>query len=235
MLYYLYVEQMKKIIPNVDTKIFLLPIESFKWTANDEYLLQYLSYERQKKIHKFYFSSDKRHSLYAALLARMEISSTLNQSVSNLSFNIDKNRKPYLKNVENFHFNISHTKGIILLGLSSTPIGVDIELNYNPAFDIMPNYFHEDEVHYVTAGSSEKVRSNLFFYVWTRKEAFTKYTGNGLNSNLKEINTQSIALQPDFATWSHESFICSVYTKTSIKEKPTIITETDIANFFRTL
>lgn len=231
----LYTKHMEGIRLNMDTKIFLLPLDSFKWTLNDENLLQYVSYKRQRKIHSFYFSSDKRHSLYAALLTVMEISLTLNQPISSLIFDIDKNHKPYLKNVENLHFNLSHTKGAVLLGISSAPIGVDIELNRDPAFDIMEHYFHEDEVHYVTSVSSEQIRSNFFFNVWTRKEAFIKYTGNGLSDNLKEINTQSISLQPNFITWPYKSFICSVYTKTAIKEKPIIINEPDIINFFRTL
>lgn len=219
----------------MDTKIFVLPIISFEWTDIDESLLQYLSHERQKKVNRFYFPSDKRLSLYAALLTRMEIGLALNQTPVSLIFDTDKNQKPYLKNAENFHFNISHTKGLILLGISSSPIGVDAEVNHKPSFDIMTNYFHEDEVRYVTAASLEKEKSEHFFHVWTKKEALTKYLGSGLNTNLKEINTQDISLQPDFTTWSYESFIYSVYSKSPLKEKPTIVTEADVVNFFRTL
>lgn len=218
----------------MDTKIFVLPMISFEWTAVDEGLLQHLSPERRQKINRFYFPSDKRLSLYAALLTRMEISLSLNRTPASLIFDTDRNQKPFLKNAEKLHFNISHTKGLILLGISSSPIGVDVEENHKPAFDIMTNYFHEEEVHYITTASSEQEKSERFFHIWTKKEAFTKYLGSGLNSNLKEINTLDKSLQPDFTTWSQKAFICSVYSHSPVKEAPTVVTEADIVNFFRT-
>lgn len=216
----------------MNTTIFILPIVSFEWTTDDERLFQHISSERQNKIHKYYFSSDKRHSLYAALLTRMEICSILKQPVPNLIFNRDKNQKPYLKNYENFHFNISHTEGAVLLGISPRPIGVDIESNCNPPLEIMSHFFHKDEVYYVNTALSEEARKTRFFHVWTQKEALTKYSGSGLITDLKELNTQNVSLQPDFTTWSYESFICSVYSKIPLKEKPIIVTETDITDFF---
>lgn len=99
----------------------------------------------------------------------------------------------------------------------------------------MTNYYHENEVRYVTAASSAKEKSEHFFHVWTKKEALTKYLGSCLNKHLKVINTQKFSLQPDFTTWSYEAFICSVYCKAPPKEKPTIVTETDVVNFFHTL
>ncbi|MBQ7433944.1 MAG: 4'-phosphopantetheinyl transferase superfamily protein [Lachnospiraceae bacterium] len=221
--------------PDMDAKIFVLPMISFEWTAVDESLLQYLSHERQKKVNRFYFQSDKRLSLYAALLTRMELSLALNQPPVSLVFDTDKNQKPCLRDTDHLYFNLSHTKGLILLGIASSPIGVDVEGNQKPAFDIMTNYFHEDEVRYITDVSSEKEKSERFFHVWTKKEALTKYLGSGLHNHLKKINTQDISLQPDFTTWSYESFICSVYSKTPLKEKPTIVAEADVVNFFRTL
>ena len=219
----------------MDTTIFILPILSSEWTSIDEGLLQHLSTKRQEKINRFHFSSDKRLSLYAALLTRMTIGLALNENPISLIFDVDKNQKPYLVNAENVYFNISHTKGLILLGVSSSPIGVDVEINHNPPFHIMTNFFHEDEVRYINEASSEKEKSERFFYVWTKKEALTKYMGTGLTIELKELTTQEVSLQPDFTTWAYESFICSIYSKSSPKENPTIITEYDVVNFFGTL
>lgn len=219
----------------METKLFLLPITSFDWTETDERLLKYVSCKRQQKIRRFFFPSDKRHSLYAALLTRMEISLALKHPASSLNFDADSNNKPFLVGATDFHFNMSHTKGAILLGISGASIGVDIESNKNPAFDIMPNYFHEAEVDYVSNAPSPDLKSTFFFNVWTRKEAFTKYTGKGLAYNLKTLNTLDPSLEPNFTTWSYSSFVCSVYTKAAIKDSPVILSERDIINFFHTL
>lgn len=217
----------------MNTRIFILPIISFIWNKNDESLLQYLSSERQNKIHNFYFQSDKRHSLYSALLTKMQLSLALNTDASALSFGISQTSKPYLKDHPTVHFSFSHTKGCILLGISSSPIGVDIEKNQNPRFSIMSKYFHKEELSYVHSALLEEEKSKFFFHIWTKKEAFIKTSDNESYNNLKEINTQSSYLTHNFTTLSYRSFIYSVYSKLPLKEKPIILNETDIADFFK--
>lgn len=219
----------------MNTQLFILPIISFEWTKNDEFLLRHLSENRQNKIHNFYFPSDKRHSLYSALLTRMQLSLVLNKFPSALTFNISQNSKPYLKHNPNIHFSLSHTEGCILLGISTVEIGVDVEKNQNPRFPMMQKYFHADEQSYVHSALSEQEKSKSFFQIWTRKEAFIKASDNQPKKELKEINTEHPSLNPNFTTRLYHSFIYSTYSKLPNKANPILLEERDITRFFQAL
>jgi 4'-phosphopantetheinyl transferase len=82
-------------------------------------------------------------------------------------------------------FNLSHTDGLVILGLTlESEIGVDVE-RIRPMEDrdrIAERYFSAAE--YGQALSDEG-----FFQCWTRKEAYIKAVGGGLSIPLKSINT----------------------------------------------
>lgn len=87
--------------------------------------------------------------------------------------------KPYLNN--GYHFNISHTKGMVGLLVGTMPVGLDIEI-----IKPIENYYEFSEV-LTTTELDIIARSGLqtFFRFWTAKEAILKLTGDGIvNSGL---------------------------------------------------
>lgn len=181
------------------------------WTQSDTYLLSFVSEERRNRILKYHFDIDKKLSLYAALLTRMEISDWTGIHVTHLSFNYNECKKPILISSPDIHFNFSHTRNFILLGISdSIEIGVDVEKIKNAPLEIADTVFHPMEKEYIFNGSLEK-QDFRFYQIWTQKEAFTKQSGVGLCCNLTELNMLDPSLSPFLYSWQSGNYICSVY------------------------
>jgi 4'-phosphopantetheinyl transferase len=91
--------------------------------------------------------------------------------------------KPFL-NPEKFkdiHFNVSHTIDEIAIAVASFSLGFDLEINQdNYPKSLVKQMLHsEDQL---------KIESSVQFYqLWSIKEAFVKYTGDGLQLSLKNI------------------------------------------------
>jgi len=115
--------------------------------------------------------------------------------------------KPYFSDpeLERIYFSRSHSKGHEVVCFSEKEIGIDcentkmrpgIEVRY---MDIAVRCFTEDELEYVREAAAESGRAEgdpleRFFEVWTAKEAYMKYTGNGFSEGFR---TFSVLNAPD--------------------------------------
>lgn len=84
-----------------------------------------------------------------------------------LSYN--KYGKPYFADYPDVHFNLSHTRGAVLVGIHDRPLGVDIE-RIRPV---------SERTMQRLAGV---VTEREFFESWTRRESRAKWSGTGLAS-----------------------------------------------------
>ena len=78
---------------------------------------------------------------------------------------------------EEAYFTLSHSGGVMMLGISHSPIGVDIEkirdIDYKK-FDFIDADDLED-----------------FFEKWTERESYLKFTGEGLSAFRREIPSEA--------------------------------------------
>lgn len=214
-------------------KIYYLSLTSMEWSDTEDSLLKHVSLERQARISKYYFASDQKLSLYAALLTRMAILKNTGLANEALLFSCEKNHKPVLVSNPQLDFSFSHTKNAILCCLSAKhQVGADIELNKNAPFEIMSQVFHPNEIEYIY--SDKSLRSKRFFEIWTRKEAYAKQNRTGLIGNLAAIDTLSHS-SSFFYTWEEDSYICSVCSSESSTFQIKKISEKDISAFFGNL
>ena len=116
----------------------------------------------------------------------------------------ESNGKPFFEDYPDFHFNISHCEDLIAVAVSKKPVGVDIEILRDVNLEIARRFFSKKETRFSKA-------SRDFLYVWTRKEAFLKRTGEGL----KNISKAQVLENSEIKTVEENGFIlsvCSEYT-----------------------
>lgn len=103
-------------------------------------------------------------------------------------FTVVKNEygKPYLEGEEALYFNISHSGSYLVLALSDQEVGIDIEKPRKGRLKVADRFFHPEEIrHMKSLGETEA--EDLFFFFWTVKEAYLKYTGQGLARSLSSF------------------------------------------------
>lgn len=118
-----------------------------------------------KNIEKIKNLRDYEYSLLKNILKK-------EYNIDDYTITHNENGKPYLNNINDIYFNISHSDKYLVIVISSKKIGIDIEKikKYNTKINDILNI---------------KPRNNEeFFEHWTKKEALIKLKG----LSLKDIN-----------------------------------------------
>ncbi len=91
----------------------------------------------------------------------------------------DPSRKPRA-NFKEIQFSVSHSGGIWVCGVSGRPLGVDVEQCRENcmAERIARRFFHPEEYRYL---ERLNFSTKAFFSLWTAKESYVKYTGEGIS------------------------------------------------------
>lgn len=121
------------------------------------------------------------HDIQASLLAYNIIISTLKKEgvdCSKLPLNYNQYKKPYFSHCK-LHFNISHSGDIVAVALSTSEVGIDIEMDDDKRdYDALAKrYFGPNELK-TYQNSNQKIET--FLSLWTKKEAFHKHVGDGI-------------------------------------------------------
>ena len=123
-------------------------------------------------------------------LLRLLLSKQTGLPAATLAFATGENGKPVLLGSPEVHFNVSHSDGTVLIAIASVEIGVDIE-RIDRSVDyagVAQSVFSRSEIE-ILCEASDARRGEVFFSIWTRKEAYLKATGAGFSSNLPMIST----------------------------------------------
>lgn len=210
--------------------IYYLPITHTSVSLRGNSLFLHVSKARREKGYAYHFPKDQKLSLYAALLARYCISQIFQIPAHQLVFSSKHSHKPFCDTIPTCDFSISHTDGMILIGVSDKgSIGVDVECNKDAPYAIMPSVFHNEEISYIK--DSMENQSSRFFQIWTQKEAYTKALGTGLCTDVTNINT--LSLSDHIHSWQDESYVYSVYYEYYVPEKPIHVSEKELLTFYQ--
>lgn len=214
--------------------LYCLSLQNASWKTIDTNLLSVVSFQRQKAVLNYQHSIDKRLSLYAALLTRMEISKLSGIHASALRFQTGFMQKPILISVPQYHFNFSHTRNMILCGISDTvPIGVDVEcIDTSITIENLENILHPVEFQYISGAPSAYMRSYRFYKIWTQKEAYIKYLGTGFSEKVQNFNMLDPTFSSHIFTWQQDCYMCSVFMPIFKFPEIQVVSESDIQNYF---
>ncbi|MBR0485687.1 MAG: 4'-phosphopantetheinyl transferase superfamily protein [Oscillospiraceae bacterium] len=209
--------------------IYLFPVHS---DLNQESLLAewcpLMSVQRYEKILKYYFLRDRFLSAAAFLLLRYALYREFHLTECPELIQ-HGNEKPLLKG-SRICFNLSHCEKAVLCGISSKPVGVDVQEYQDSLWEYRKQIACENEQHLF---SDEK----SFTRLWTLKEAYGKYTGSGICYTLSGKDFSSIRNAEifqkfnDIYVYSRETdqFTFSVFCEELLSVYE--INETDIRQF----
>ncbi len=158
-----------------------------------EICMNLLSRAETDRMDKFVFEGDRLTYCISHGLLRMSLAENFMLSNKELELEFFGNGKPHLANVE-ADFNLAHSKNYFAYAFTDKDdgfVGVDIEKtdNLKDINPVVKDYMHPDEQSYILDRSlSIEEQFTRFYEIWTRKEAFLKMLGVGINTNLSEVN-----------------------------------------------
>lgn len=94
--------------------------------------------------------------------------------------------KPYFTQIP-VQFSVSHTADlwVCLMAEGTEPVGVDVQLIRDAAYEkVAGRYYTEDERQWMESRGRDG-----FFQIWARKEAYAKFTGEGITKKLSAVST----------------------------------------------
>jgi len=158
---------------------------------------------------------------------RSILSHYLNCAAAKIDYQYNQYGKPYLPaaNPETYklYFNLAHSHDYALFALNrSAEVGVDLEFDSkNRQRDIMrlaKRFYHPDEYRGLESLEPEQ-RSEAFYRIWTRKEAFTKAIGSGIQFSFRQFEV-SIGETPELLWIDNHKFDAPVSLINIPIEKP---------------
>lgn len=100
------------------------------------------------------------------------------------SYEYGEQGKPQIVNFPK-KFNLSHSGDYVVCGVSNGEVGVDIQ-KWVPYKERTAERFFAKEEWELLQEKDEQERTELFYRLWSRKEAYGKYTGQGIGSAVGE-------------------------------------------------
>lgn len=149
-------------------------------------LVQLLNYKELEKANRFHKDIDKNRFIIYRSILKFILAAYTKLDVKDIYFNYQSNKKPYLASHPWLCFNISHSEDFAVIAISINPVGIDIEY-ISKDFDfseMIQEVFNHPEILAISCALEQK---NAFFNLWTRKEAFVKALGKGIDDDFKNI------------------------------------------------
>lgn len=164
----------------IATRIYAADVTELKNEDLFRTAYQTVTKERQKKTDRLRLHQDKCLSLGAELLLLQGLKRS-GLDHQQLTYSYGANGKPYLSEVEDVYFNLSHSGDLVICAISSQEIGCDVERISDRDSDIARRFFSPEEYELIAGQDTETLRREMFFRLWTLKESFIKSTGMGMH------------------------------------------------------
>lgn len=168
--------------------------------------------ERADKLNAYKMPADRVRSLGAGLLlekgledylqcaqVQMQGNENANPSIGNIYIPRDEEGrciikygygpqgKPYLEDYPGICFSLSHSGNKVVLALSDSEVGIDVQENRGYNEKIAKRFYHKVEYKILEQAESVSECERLFYRIWTGKEAFIKYTGKGMKQDMRSF------------------------------------------------
>ncbi|MBQ7766205.1 MAG: 4'-phosphopantetheinyl transferase superfamily protein [Lachnospiraceae bacterium] len=172
--------------------IYWAELEDLKHSYDEKVNMLHAS--RADKLSNFKMPADRIRSLGAGLLLEKGLEDYLGRCLPVdergrpiIRYNYAPQGKPYLEEYPNVHFSLSHSGDLAVLALSDTEVGIDVQENRGYNEKVAKRFYHKDEQKMIDCYATAEEREILFYQLWTGKEAYIKYTGEGMSRELRDF------------------------------------------------
>jgi len=163
-------------------------------------LSQFLSCDEWLRAGRIHQERDWRHFLAGRGTLREILGGMLNVDPSDLVFSLGEYGKPQIAapaSAQSICFNVAHSDALALFAFAKHDLGVDLEhvRAMEETEQIASRFFSEREGRCLHELPEEQ-RLEAFFNCWTRKEAYLKAIGRGLDDGLNRIEVSLAPGEP---------------------------------------
>jgi 4'-phosphopantetheinyl transferase len=169
-------------------------------------------------------SADRERFLVGCALAKTVLAGYAGQRPAGLSFDRtcrqcgQPHGKPVVKGSE-FEHSVTHSGDLVAVAVARTPVGVDVEQLDRRARPLGGDGNPEALARLVLADVEQaaldavppSARAREFLLAWTRKEAVTKATGDGLRASFRQVVTAGARGAPHLLAWPYPQAPESVF------------------------
>ena len=155
-------------------------------TLIPNYIYTLLQPDEHARAARYRRQDDHNRFVYGRAITKVIISKFTNHVPIAIQLVPGINNKPELAGIPDLYINLSHTANWILLAVSRSSVGIDIEkIVFDfPFQDILQSSFSQEEQHYVETSTDP---AGEFYRLWTRKEALVKATAKGMDDDFSRI------------------------------------------------
>ena len=192
-------------------------------TIDEDMLLKMLPAlpdERREKAMRYKFHEGKVLCALSWLLLEHLLKK---EDIHHGSFEIKtgKNEKPYIPD-DSFFFNISHTSGAVLAAAGFSPLGADIQRIMEKDYEPVAKRVLKPKELLLCTHSPEFQKE--FARLWTLKESYIKYTGEGISAleNVPDLSSfgkagGALPNGPSFLTEEGDGLFISICSNDAMK------------------
>lgn len=174
--------------------------------------------EKQTAIAKIVHQPTKRQSITAWALLLYALR-TQNRKLPPLAFT--ETGKPYFEGSA-LHFNLSHTDTLVCAAVADCPVGVDVQTLTTPSDGVIRRVLSEREQNLLRRSDDPTA---LFTRFWTQKEAYAKWTGEGLSCTFSSLDFSPFAPADAFSAfgaafrvWRFSDAVMTVCSERPVEE-----------------
>ncbi len=154
------------------------------------------SEERKQRAERYRSAEDAKRCILAEALLRFSLKEACGYT-EQIVIQYHEHGKPFIKDLENFSYNISHSGEWVVVAytydetgtVKDTKVGVDVEKirEFTNCEKLTIRFFAKEEQEYIFSVKSDAERAGRFTEVWTLKESYLKYLGCGLSQSLESF------------------------------------------------
>ncbi len=168
-------------------------------TFHIQSLKQVLTTHERNQAERFRLLLHATRFIVAHGTLRIILGRYLNQDASTLQFHYGPYGKPAFAGDTTLHFNVTHSRDTAFFAITQhREVGVDLEyIDHDMDYEqIAEQNFTRNEINALHSIQSDLLRRQVFFQVWTRKEAFLKARGLGIAHDLATTDVPVTATTP---------------------------------------